>query len=1442
MKNRTDWLALALSRFRDPVNGGPVNACPENIVGIDIGSSAIAVAEINPTGECVKTTYCFHHGQVDDHLKRALGQFDLSRINGIAATSSTPSTVKVSHRYDNRVATMAAARQYYPQARSILNIGAEKFGLIQLDRQGNYRAFRANSGCAAGTGSFLDQQAQRLKLDDAAALSALARNNTGAIPKIASRCAVFAKTDLAHAQQEGYLLEEICDGLCHGLAKNVVDVLFSGQTPLGPVLLTGGVANNLAVAGHIRDLIGLALIVASYPCEAVGAALCLLSQEDRQAPAQPLSADSMIIPQSFEKQLYHDPVELTRSDYPAFANPHGYTETRWDTSNPVEVDLYKNLEPLAGQAVYLGIDVGSTSTKAVLMTRTGRVVAGFYTRTAGRPVNATQNLLAAIDALLEKQKVDLEISGVATTGSGRKFAGRIVGADLMIDEITAHAKAAIALNPAVDTIIEIGGQDSKFTTLQNGRVTFSAMNAVCAAGTGSFIEEQAQKLDCPLERISARTAHQRSPMASDRCTVFMERDINHYLSSGYSVDEVLAAVLHSVVENYLNKVAIESSIGATITFQGATAKNKSLVAAMEQRLQKPIFVSRFCHLTGAMGSVLAMAEQGVEKTGFKGLGLYKQDIPIRSEICELCTNHCKITVAKVEGKDTAYGFLCGRDYQTKKHVNKNRSGFDLLAERRNVFHATRPKTQQQGVTIGLPAALHLIEDLPMWQHFFNGLGIHTITSKACSNAVKTGKPLAGAEFCAPMTALYGHVAHLLSRCDYIFMPFYLEKKAHPKNVRRQYCYYTQYAPCVASLLPSPESAHKLLTPLVDYLYNAFFTKMQLYSMLNTHAHQLIGFLDISAAYDAALKFKQTALSRLKTGHQHFLQTSTALHAVMLGRPYTVLVPSMNKGILDIFAALGIKTVYQDMLTYTPQDVRAIAPLLKEVHWHYAARILEAAEVAARIDSAYPVLVTAFKCTPDSFIIDYFKKVMAAHDKPFLILQLDEHDSSVGYETRIEAAIAAFRSHHASRIKKTPPSYNPSLIPCSAKALSEKTLLFPNWDRTAQRLVVANLQKEGFDARLLEGSDAIVRKSMRFNSGQCIPLTIIAQEYIDFIETHDLDPGRTVLWMLSSKIACNIGLYAHQIQNILHAHGNGMQCAGVYTGRLSLADISMKLPVNNYLAFMFGGLLKKMACRLRPYEKFPGSTDRVLRKSLTLLEGAFRFHQSKEAALAQVIAWFEAIARRDEDLVHRRPKVAIFGDIYVRDNELINQNLIQFIEAHGGEVVTTPYSTFVKMIAKPYLRKWFVEGHYLEALCSKAFIATISHLEKTYYKYFQRILEEPEPVYDESPEHILSTYGIRMENTGEAMENILKIYYLKKFHPDIALFVQTSPAFCCPSLITEAMAATIQRITHTPISTITYDGTGGDKNEVIIPYLEFPRREERDESFRLTATNTFRNSI
>ena len=1359
--------------------------------------------------------------------------FDPGRICNIAATSSTPSIINASRRYDNRVAMIEAARHFHPKIGAILVVGGEAFGLIGFDENGRYRSFKTNTSCAAGTGSFLDQQARRLHLESAEVLSEKALSNRGSIPKIASRCVVFAKTDLVHAQQEGYTLEQICDGLCYGLAKNIVDTLSVAKTPFNPIIFTGGVSRNRAVVHHIQVLSGKEIIADETGVYgAIGAAFLLADEWRGKGVSSFESVDDMLRSDTVQKKYFHDPLNLTLSHYPEFGGVEQYEYTDGDSGvlYPVEVDIYEAVTSASACDVVLGVDIGSTSTKAVLLDADGRVLAGFYTSTAGRPVAAVQRLFASIDDMALKKKIALRIIGAATTGSGRKFAGKIIGADVIIDEITAHARAACEINPDVDTIIEIGGQDSKFTTLKNGQVTFSIMNNVCAAGTGSFIEEQARKLECPLTDYSARTEGQKSPIVSDRCTVFMERDMNHYLSEGYAINEVLASVLHAIRENYLTKVAIEGSIGNTIFFQGATAKNRALVAAFEQRLQKPIFVSRYCHLTGALGAALACVDQGIGsdagigETRFRGIALYKQAINVTSEICELCTNHCKITVAHVGEETVAYGFLCGREYDIKRYVNKNFSGFDLLKERKNVFSLETVPHYSRNFTIGMPAALHLFEDLPFWKTFFDALSIKTVTSENYSEALKEGKQIAEAEFCAPMAALHGHVNYLMARSDAVFLPFYLEKKSSERGVRRQYCYYTQYAPSLIFASEVGKQGEKILSPLIDYLYGPFRTKIELYSMLKTITKSPIGFLEVSKAFETAREYRQSCLLKLKEIYRKELQEHADMHVVLLGRPYTTLSRTMNKGIPDIFASLGIRVYFQDMLSYSMEDMAPIKNLLNEIHWYYASEILMAAQKVAQSETAYPVMVTSFRCTPDAFVMDYFKKIMEAHDKPYLILQLDEHASSVGYETRIEAAIRSFQNHHATRIEKKNsvgrqkkvPVYAPVLIPAKEKHLFDKTLIIPNWDDITMKFLVANLQREGIDARLMEESQTTIQKSLRLNTGQCIPLNIIAQEFVEYVKTHDLDPGKTLLWMASSQIACNIGLFPHHLKRLFHSYGKGMEKAGVYVGDMSFMDISLKLPINSYFAYMFGGFIRKIGCRIRPYEREKGATDKILEESVAILIDAFLGKQGKEEALARAIASFETIEMSRE----QKPKVAIFGDLYARDNDVMNQGLMRFIENHNGEVIVTPYSAYVQMIANTYLKKWFFEGNYLDILSSKALLSTVTRLEKVYLRYFGKIIENPAPGYNESPEKILSEYHVRLEHTGESMDNLLKIFYTKKHYPDVSLFVQTSPAFCCPSLVTEAMAKEIEKKTGVPIVSITYDGTSSNKNEAVIPYLTY----------------------
>ena len=1450
----------------------------ENVIlGVDIGSVAISLAEVSCGGEIRKFHYTFHNGNIPETLRSMLERVDFSSVKGIACTSASPHFFDDACYYDARIACITTAKKMHRKIGAVLAVGGEKFNFITFDRQGNYRNLKTNTSCAAGTGSFLDQQARRLKLSDSATLSETALRNNGKStpPRIASRCSVFARTDIVHAQQTGYSLEEICDGICRGLADNIADILFSDedmQIP-GPVVFCGGVSKNKAVVNHLGKRMEKNLLVdeLSHVYDAVGAALLFLEDEKNglstktqkyreisdffkeKSPLR-LSAPANSMADQNKGESFYEPLSLkfSQNKYPEFKSEEKYNRIASCTGpgNPVETDIYVSFIKGKTYPVYLGFDIGSTSTKAVLVGLDRSVLAGFYTRTAGRPINAVQAILETTADLMVKKEITLDFKGAGTTGSGRKFVGEIMGADIILDEITAHARAAYQLNPDTDTIIEIGGQDSKFTTMRKGVVTFSQMNTVCAAGTGSFIEEQAEKLDVPLKEFSSRAQGVRSPLVSDRCTVFMERDINRLLNQNYSVNEMLAASLFAVRENYLLKVATEGNIGNHICFQGATAKNKALVAAFEQKLQKPIYVSRYCHLTGALGAALTLADENRQNSRFKGIEIHREKIPVRTEYCELCTNHCRIRVAAVKNEEVAYGFLCGRDYHTHRFVDKNSSGFDLLKEREKTMGKIEPVKEQEGknsFTMGLPAALHLFDDLPFWKFFFKELSIPVKTSEEFSGSVKAGKKLAGAEFCSPMYAFHGHTRYLSRKTDCLFLPLYLEDWNDPRNENHQrhrsFCYYTQYSSSLVSLIEQNDKGTKSILPLVGYRRNNILTKLELHKSLNEAVPGKLSFFNVSRAYDRAMSFYLEGKKKLKDLYKkkESEKDPADIRVVLMGRPYTVLSPSMNKGIPGIFASLGITVYFQDMLPVGENEIetleREIGLLLDACHWKFAAGIVETAILAAKTRGLYPVLITSFRCAPDSFIIEYFKRILDAEEKPYLILQLDEHDSNVGYETRIEAGVRSFRNH-AKKVPVSPGAENRKtngvlkqihlpVNPGLEKDLSGKTVLFPNWDPITGPLVVANLQRAGIDARLLEENETVIKQSMRMNTGQCIPLNAITLEFIRYIDRYNLDPGKTVLWMSHSRWACNLGMYPYYIKSLLEAYGNGMEKAGVYAGDISHIEISPIVSIHAYFAYLFGGLIRKLGCQIRPFETCGGETDRAIAKAIDIFTSSFLGKQTYLEAVKEALALFEQI----EHVKTPRPKVAIFGDLYMRDNDVINQDLIHLIEDAGGQVITTPYNEYVKITSAAYFTRCMKSRKFLDLIKYKSLLSAMEFLEKRYFAPFEKFVGRPPVSGSPGCSAILPGFNLRIEHSGESLENLLKIFHILEEHPDVSLFVQTNPAFCCPSLITEAMSRDIERLTGVPIVTLTYDGTGNPVNDRVIPYLKYPphSRGNRDYS-------------
>lgn len=1402
------------------------------VLGIDVGSVSISVVCLNRKGSLVHEAYALHHGDVRKTMEILLKEIDTKQVAGVAVPSGKTRFRHHVKEFDHQVALIHAVTENAPGTRSVLHVGAERFYLIALDRNGGYMHTRHSSSCAAGTGSFLDQQALRLHLKDTAHLSDMALLNNAPIPDIAARCSVFAKTDLIHAQQKGYSLEAICDSLCKGLADNISATLFNTGKPESPLMITGGVSRNRSVVRHLQRILGSGIGIhpQSHHLPAIGAALLLLEEEGHGNRPEGIDSGLILADRGTREYFFKPLVPATDVSCDVEIIEQRFHEPlQTDHTVAVQVDRFR-VRNHGPDHFYLGIDVGSTSTKVVLVNIEGEPFSGFYTYTSGQPLKAVQAVFEAIHQQMSELGIEPRIIACGTTGSGRKFIGGVIRADQDVDEITAHARAAYELNPKTDTIIEIGGQDAKFTLMKDGVVTFSHMNTVCAAGTGSFIEELAGRLGVQLGDYEHLALGKPAPLASDRCTVFMERDINQLLSLGYSVEEVLATVIHSVRENYLKKVANEAHIGNHICFQGATAKNRALVAAFEHRLGKKVYVSPLCHLTGAFGTALLLKEEQRGISGFRGLDLYRKIIPVRTEICELCLNRCTISVSSINGEKQAYGFLCGRDYETKKFVKKDGVRFDPVRERKKMMKAPGMKSsgREEGhPVLGIPAALHMVEDLPFWKVFFRELGIPFQSSEEFKDSLKSGKKIAGAEFCAPVDSMYGHVAWLAGKCDYIFMPVYMEARSKPGGSEQNFCYYTQFSAALA-FQEGDEVGRKLISPLLNFNKNGDHNAKLL---LQEFRHMGFDRFKLNAVSGALLKADRYVL-KLKSRLEISLpglpalpgvasETGNEISVVLLGRPYVILSDTLNKGIPDIFTGMGVRAYYQDMLKVDPEKDQAFNSLLKKIPWHFAANILRAAEMTCRTRNLYPVLVTAFKCAPDSFIIEYFKQLMYLYGKPYLIIQIDEHDSNVGYETRIEAALRSFRNHSSALQKPREPDLG-AILPRVDTSLEKRILLMPNWDTFVSPLVVANLRRAGIDARLLESSELSIRKSMVFNTGQCLPINIIAQEYMDYIRKHDLDPSKAILWMMEGKISCNLRQYPFYIKRILENVGGGMEQASVYSGEITHREMSLSTTYYVYFAYMLGGLFRKVACRIRPYEVVAGQTDMAIEEVQQILVHALSGERSIDAGIRDGIRLFEEI---DYDRKIRKPLVAIFGDLYVRDNDIMNQDLVRDIESAGGEALVTPYHDYTKIVIENVFRRASQRGEHVETSLNRIILNVLKFMDERHYKPFSKFLGPAPVIKPKALERYLTDFNINPLHSGESYDNILKIFYIMENYPDVSLFIQTNPSFCCPALVTEAMTRRIREKTGVPVVTITYDGTSDRMNDAIVPYITNACRNE-----------------
>ncbi|MBN2381232.1 hypothetical protein JXM67_15640 [candidate division WOR-3 bacterium] len=1348
-------------------------------IGIDAGSAYLKIVGLSPDNKPEIIKYQPHKGEPLILLDQILKELDGEYTTGVtgfyaeqvsSALGITPlDQVKSLISYTNEVSR---------DATSIIDVGAKGSRLIEMNK-GKFKRFAQNSLCAAGTGSFLDQQMERLELsyDDLDDIPFIDDP-----PRIAARCSVFAKTDLIHRQQEGFSKQEMWNGLCRGMATNLVQTLMRGRTVEGKVVFAGGVALNRWVVEWLRrDLPSLEILLDAHIASAAGAALLACEQVD-------LSSIELSIPQSISVNEPKRPrLELKKSAYPDFS-----TEDEWVDDAGTEIRVIR--EPETNE-FYLGVDVGSTSTKAVLVSRSDEIVADFYRKTLGEPITATTLIFKAIEEFASRYNIVPEIKGAGTTGSGRKIVGLVVGADSITNEITCHARGALKLNPDICTIFEIGGQDSKYTRLEQGNIVESNLNYICAAGTGSFVEEQAARLGIPLAESGPRSMCKNAPYTSDRCTVFMEEDVERLLAKGYTKEETMAAVLYSVVQNYLTKVVENRPVKPKIAFQGATARNIGLVAAFENYLDAEILVSPYCHVLGAYGAALLVKQQLKGKSAFRGLKLYERRIKLTTEECPYCANHCTISFADVEGIEErpSWGYLCGKEPGAKR---MRRDENYRLFDKRQEF-LTKGDEVDFKKTIGIPMVLGFYTYFPFWRGFFNHLGYDVVTTGTTTEEIiSDSTKLASADFCLPVKVVYGHFARVLQmKPDYILLPHMLIMS--DGDYYSYVCPYGQSFPALIPSVPGYDES-KVLSPMLDMTWAESENIGELQKSIGVKLG--LSGRQIKQAWEAGWEVYRRFQEQCHEEGREFLAGLEGNAILMLGRPYSLFDSRVSANLArEIARTLNVPVIPPE---YIPPD-KKVSWQAHRIFWDYGQTILTALNYASGYPKVFPIYVTHFACGPDSCIITMAEEIMKG--KPFMILEVDEHSSAGGYTTRIEAFAESIKSYRP----RPRPDFS---LPVWGKAIpdySERKVWIPPMHPAGSRLFASVFKKYGIDAEALPPTDRAamnIGKALTLGK-ECLPAVVTIGTMVKKLRQDGLDPAKQAFFMPSSDGPCRFGQYVNLHRIILDRQGYEDLSIINPSSYNSYAGLTRNIQMDLWKATLYSDILTKMRCRIKPYELKEGQTLQAFEQGIARMERAIEYH-TDEKEFARIVGEFSHIPVNGGV---KKPLVGVVGEIYVRCDPFSNEGVVEFIEQQGGEVWLVPASEFLAYTNYSRTVRAGRQKDTKSIIAGKVTAWLTGMPEQRLYRMAKDILHARHEPSIERIRRYTERY-MPFECGTEAVLTLGRAIVFAKFN-GAQIVVNVSPFTCMPGTITAAIFERIHDDYGMPVINMFYDGEEGTNQEL-----------------------------
>jgi predicted CoA-substrate-specific enzyme activase len=1250
-------------------------------LGICFGATTVQYAIVKGDAEfkiVEQSGRIAHEGNPGLVLQNLLAGLDLFEIDGIAVTGrSFRNNVAITSISEPEALETALFEDFnereFPNL--VVSLGGETQIVYKIGERGGIVSLHSGNKCASGTGEFFLQQIRRmgLSLKDAVALA-----EQGSPHKIAGRCSVFCKSDCTHALNKGEPIANIAAGLCTMVADKIAGLI--KDMVCDRVMLVGGGALNTAVVKLLsKRFTSLHVPETAAFYEAYGTALWAMAN-----PCRKVDADV--------RSLVHG-ARVSFGQHEPLSKGGRLVTFKEDSSG--------DFDPSAEYII--GLDVGSTTTKAVLLRRdTKKITASVYLRTNGNPVEASRKCYTAIHEQIGKKKAHIIALGV--TGSGRQIAGLHALTVNVINEIIAHATAAAHFDKDVDTIFEIGGQDAKYTFLTGGVPSDYAMNEACSAGTGSFLEESAlESLNVKMEDIGdCAMRADNPPNFTDQCAAFISSDIKLAGQDGIDKNNILAGLVYSICLNYLNRVKGSRPVGKKIFMQGGVCYNKAVPVAMASLLKMPIIVPPEPGLMGALGvalevdSRLTLGITAHQEFDLKELSS-REALKEGSFACaggrEKCDRKCEISRIRINGTVHSFGGICNKYYNLRIKQKVETNNLDFVAVREKLLFETcgaaPARTVQNGRTVGLCRSFLTHSLYPLYSHFFAEMGFSVVLSNEID---PKGISRIESAYCLPAEITHGSFYNLLSKnLDYIFLPHITQM--HVKNVPTysRLCVFVQgeaYYLRTTFRKEIEDSPTIILSPVIGMETGYRQAQKTLVAMAAK-----IGVAESAArkAFVKACGVQQEFDKKLReAGREAFAWLDShpeTFGVVLFGRPYNAFTSDANMGIPHKIASRGHLLIPHDMLPSDGYEVDG------QMFWAMGQKIMKSAQMVKEHSRLFGFYITNFSCGPDSFLLTYFRNLMGA--KPSLTLELDQHTADAGIDTRVEAALDIMKSYcritagkRNARSTVFPPTWvefkgkEPVVHASDGRVRSifhqDVEVLLPSMGRYGTEGVAAVMRSIGLDAKALPVSDKDVLLEGRKNTSckECLPYIVTTGSFMHYCKTQRPPNKISLFFMASGGGPCRLGQYCTAMDQqfckngITNAAAFPMTNENGYAGLGSTALLAASQAI--MVADVFCEIRSFLAVSARDKECAQQILEECWREITAYFEG--KLTMSFSVLLSSISRRLRGIplTMSPRDI----PVVSLLGEIFVRHDEFSRKNITDYLEARGFMVKVAPVSEYL----------------------------------------------------------------------------------------------------------------------------------------------------------------------